>query len=135
MEIVPENVDKAADDADKTEGEAEPSASDKNPSLTPSSVGSRFADSGFSPIPIPTTPFHFPSLLSPIPATPRRGGDSYRAPNFPAEPSRTPKYFRTPKFNVLDDLRLTSDESDFSDFEKTPRATDSDRFRYSLSPR
>ena len=58
-----------------------------------------------------------------------------RAPNFPAEPSRTPKYIRTPKFNVLDDLRLTSDESDFSDFEKTPRATDSDRFRYSLSPR
>jgi hypothetical protein len=35
----------------------------------------------------------------------------------------------------MDDLKLTSDESDFSDFEKTPKASDSDRYRYTLTPR
>ena len=133
-----EDEDKA-DDEDKAEDEmtdVSKSASAAPAFLTPSCVGSKFADSGFSPIPIPSTPFHFPSLLSPLPPTPRRGGDSCRVPNFPTEPPRTPKYFRTPTYNSLgDDLRLTSDESDISDFEKTPRPSDADRFNYSLSPR
>ena len=85
----------------------------------------------------PPTPFHFPSLLSPLPNTPRRG-----EPRTPIYPSiGTPNYHggmgepRTPKYHILDDLKLTSDESDLSDFEKTPRANDSERFSYTLSPR
>ena len=66
---------------------------------------------------LPATPFHFPSLLSPLPSTPRR-----------TEP-------RTPNYHLMDDLKLTSDESDMSDFEKTPRAGDAERFNYSFSPR
>jgi hypothetical protein len=69
------------------------------------------------PSSLPATPFHFPSLLSPLPNTPRR-----------IEP-------RTPKYHLMDDLKLTSDESDMSDFEKTPRAGDSERYKYSFSPR
>ncbi len=85
----------------------------------------------------PPTPFHFPSLLSPLPNTPRRG-----EPQTPIYPSiGTPSYHggmnepHTPKYHLLDDLKLTSDESDLSDFEKTPRANDSERFTYTLSPR
>ena len=69
------------------------------------------------PSSLPATPFHFPSLLSPLPNTPRR-----------MEP-------RTPNYHLMDDLKLTSDESDLSDFEKTPRASDAERFHYSFSPR
>ena len=84
---------------------------------------------------LPATPFHFPSLLSPIPNTPRRV-DSCRTPNYMGDSYRTPNYlgdsYRTPKYQLMEDLKLTSDESDFSDFEKTPKASDSDRFRYAL---
>ena len=66
---------------------------------------------------LPATPFHFPSLLSPLPSTPRRTES------------------RTPNYHLMDDLKLTSDESDMSDFEKTPRAGDAERFNYSFSPR